>query len=175
MKAKLLSSRPRHSNPLFSVREERAVEPGGVKILRYVVHHGGSAVILPLDSRGRILLVRQYRLAGRRPLWELPAGRIDPGETPLQAARRELAEETGLRARRWKKLAEFYPSPGFLTEKMTIYLAAGVRMGEACPMEDERIECHWFTAEELDKLVAGGKIQDGKTLIGYAVWRHWHR
>jgi ADP-ribose pyrophosphatase len=80
-----------------------------------------------------------------------------------------------LRAKAWKKLAEFYPSPGFLTEKMTVYLATGLRMGDACPMEDERIECHWFTVAELEELIGAGKILDGKTLIGYAAWRRSRR
>jgi ADP-ribose pyrophosphatase len=175
MKAKVLSSRECHTNPVFSVRDEKAIEPGGVKIRRYIVEHRGSAVIMPLDVRGRVLLVRQYRLAARQAMWELPAGRIDEGETPLKAARRELIEETGLRAKQWKKLAEFYPSPGFLTEKMTVYLATGLRMGDACPMEDERIECHWFTVAELDELIRAGKLLDGKTLIGYAAWRRSKR
>jgi ADP-ribose pyrophosphatase len=171
MKAKILSSRECHANAVFCVRDIQAIEPGGVKIHRYIVHHRGSAVILPLDVRGRILLVRQYRLAASREMWELPAGRIDEGETPLQAARRELIEETGLRAKKWKKLVEFYPSPGFLSEKMNVYLASGLRMGDSKPMDDERIECHWFTVAELDRLIRAGKILDGKTLIGYAAWR----
>jgi len=175
MKAKVLSSRECHANPVFSVHDEKAIEPGGVKIRRYIVHHRGSAVIMPLDVRGRILMVRQYRLAARQAMWELPAGRVDEGETPLRAARRELIEESGLRAKAWKKLAEFYPSPGFLSEKMTVYLATGLRMGDACPMEDERIECHWFTVAELDELIQAGKILDGKTLVGYAAWRRARR
>jgi len=175
MKANVLSSRECHKNTVFSVCDEHAVEPGGVQIHRFIVHHRGSAVMLPLDVRGRILLVRQYRLAARQSMWELPAGRVDEGETPLQAARRELIEETGLRAKKWKKLVEFYPSPGFLTEKMTVYLATGLRMGDSCPMDDERIECHWFTVAELEKLIGAGKLKDGKTLIGYAAWKRLRR
>ena len=108
--------------------------------------------MMPVDDRGRILLVRQYRLPARQYLWELPAGRVDEGETPLQAARRELTEETGYRAKSWKKLAEFYPSPGFLAEKMTIFLATGLTAGEAKPMDDERIETRWFTRNELRRV-----------------------
>ena len=109
---------------------DHALDPDGFEIKRAIVQHGGSAVMMPVDDKKRILLVRQYRLPARRYMWELPAGRVDEGETPLQAAKRELVEETGYRAKKWKKLAEFYPSPGFLAEKMTIYLATGLTEGE---------------------------------------------
>ena len=106
-------------------------------------------------------------------MWELPAGTVDPGEKPLQTARRELAEETGLRARKIQKLAEFYPSPGFLTEKMTIYLATDLTQGKATPMDDERIETKWFAANEIDKLIRAGKILDAKTNIGFLRWKRY--
>jgi len=142
-----------------------------MEIRRVVVRHGESAVMLPVDEKGRLLLVRQFRLPAGRSIWELPAGRADPGETVLAAAKRELAEETGYRARRWKKLISFYASPGFLTEKMTIFLAAGLVAGDARPMDDERIECRWFTPTELDAVIRAGKIIDGKTLIGFLAWQ----
>jgi ADP-ribose pyrophosphatase len=164
-----------HRNELFTVTEERAIEPGGVEIQRAIIHHRGSAVMMPVDARGRILLVRQYRLAARAALWELPAGRVDEGETVLQAARRELLEETGIRARTWKKLVSFVASPGYLSEKMTIFVATDLRQGEAQPMEDERIECRWFTARELDARLRAGKIVDGKTLIGFLAWMRYGR
>src|SRR5579871_4031527 len=131
---KLLSSTEISKTPIFRVTMDRALDPDGFEIKRAIVQHGGSAVVMPVDDRKRILLVRQYRLPARRYLWELPAGRIDEGETPLQAARRELREETGYKARNWSKLAVFYPSPGFLAEKMTIYLATELKAGEKAPM-----------------------------------------
>ena len=149
-------------------------DPDGFEIERAIVQHGGSAVMMPVDDRKRILLVRQYRLPARRYTWELPAGRVDEGETPLQAARRELVEETGYRAKSWKKLTEFYPSPGFLAEKMTIYLATGLKAGEAKPMEDERIETRWFTSDELDDFIRSGKVIDAKTMIGFLRWKRYH-
>jgi ADP-ribose pyrophosphatase len=103
----------------------------------------------------------------------LPAGSVDPGEKPLQTARRELVEETGYRAKKWTKLAEFYPSPGFLSEKMTIYLATGLTAGEAKPMEDERIATRWFTAKEIDDMIRTGKILDAKTTIGFLRWKRY--
>ena len=168
---KLISSVEKYKNDLFSVTEDHAVEPGGFEIRRGIVQHRGSAVMMAVDSRGRILLVRQYRLPARDYLWELPAGRLDAGETPLRAAKRELIEETGYRARNWKKLVMFYPSPGYVAEKMTIFLATELKEGESAPMEDERIETRWFTAKEIEDGILSGKIVDGKTMIGYFNWK----
>ncbi len=167
---RVVASHEVYSNPVFSVAEERAIAPDGFEIRRAVVHHRGSAVMLAVDEKGRVLLVRQYRLPARRHLWELPAGRLDEGETPLKAARRELLEETGYRARRWKKLAAFYPSPGYVSEKMTLFLAADLVPGDAVPMEDERIEARWFTRKELDERLRRGKLVDGKTIAGLLLW-----
>src|ERR1700730_1911487 len=147
---KLISSKELIRTPIFYVTQDRAIDPDGFEIKRAIVKHNGSAVMMPVDERRRVLLVRQYRVPARRYLWEFLAGRIDPGETPLKAARRELAEETGYRAKKWQKLAVFYPSPGFLAEKMTIFLATSLTAGAAEPMEDERIETRWFTAREID-------------------------
>jgi ADP-ribose pyrophosphatase len=168
---KITSSVVKYKNPLFSVYEEHAEDPSGFKIWRAIVHHVGSAVMMAVDDRKRILLVRQYRLPARQYLWELPAGRLDPGESPLRAARRELEEETGYRAKKWKKLVMFYPSPGYVGEKMTIFLATELTAGEPKPMEDERIETRWFTAKEIEDGIRSGKIVDGKTMIGYFNWK----
>jgi ADP-ribose pyrophosphatase len=170
---KLVSSTEITRNRIFSVTMDHAVDPDGFEIQRAIVRHRGSAVMLPVDEKKRILLVRQYRLPAGRYLWELPAGTVDPGETPLQTARRELIEETGLRARSFRKIAEFYPSPGFLTEKMTIYLATGLIAGDAKPMDDEHIETHWFTAKEIDTMIGSGKILDAKTNIGFLRWKRY--
>jgi ADP-ribose pyrophosphatase len=168
---KLISSVIKYKNSLFSVTEDHVVDPDGFEIRRAIVQHAGSAVMMAVDDRKRILLVRQYRLPARGYLWELPAGRLDPGETPLQAARRELIEETGYRAKHWKKLITFYPSPGYVAERMTILLATGLTAGAARPMEDERIETRWFTQKEIEQGIRSGKIVDGKTMLGYLVWK----
>ena len=168
---KLISSIEKYKNSLFSVTEDHAVDPSGFEIKRGIVQHAGSAVMMAVDDRKRILLVRQYRLPARAYLWELPAGRLDPGETPLQAAKRELIEETGYRAKTWTKLVNFYPSPGYVAEKMTIFLATGLTAGEAKPMEDERIQTRWFSEKEVREGILSGKIIDAKTMIGYFNWK----
>jgi len=170
---KLISSRELIRTPIFYVTRDRALDPDGFEIKRAIVQHGGSAVMMPIDEKRRVLLVRQYRLPARRYMWELPAGRIDEGETALQAARRELVEETGLRAKKWAKLAAFYPSPGFLAEKMTIYTARDLIQGESKPMEDERIQTKWFTAREIDRMIQSGQIIDAKTMIGFLRWQKY--
>jgi ADP-ribose pyrophosphatase len=171
MPMKLISSEEICRTPIFWVTMDHAVDPEGFEIKRAIVQHGGSAVIMPVDDKGRILLVRQYRLPARAYLWELSAGRLDPGEKALQAAKRELIEETGLRARKFTKLCKFYVSPGYVAETMTIYVAEGLTQGEAKPMEDERIETRWFTMKELRSMIEDGEILDAKTITGYTFWR----
>jgi ADP-ribose pyrophosphatase len=168
---KITRSREVYKSKIFTVREETAVDPSGFRIERGIVRHAGSAVILAVDERSRVLLVRQFRLPAEKALWELPAGRLDPGEKPLQAAKRELIEETGYRARRWKKLAAWWPSPGYVSEKMHLFLATDLTGGEATPMDDERIEIRWFAKSELSALIRAGKIEDGKTLTGFLLWQ----
>ena len=168
---KIISSREAYTCRLFSVTEDEAVDPKtDFEIKRSVVRHNGSAVMMAVDDKQRILLVRQYRLPAAQYLWELPAGKVDEGETPLQAARRELIEETGYRARKWEKLSRFYPSPGFVAERMTIYLATELTAGAATPMDDERIEARWYTRRELADMIRRGKIEDAKTIIGFHTW-----
>jgi ADP-ribose pyrophosphatase len=153
---KIVSSHEVYKCGLFRVTEEEATDPSGFHIKRSIVCHMGSAVMMAVDKKNRILLVRQFRLPAAKSLWELPAGRLDEGEKPLEAARRELIEETGYKARNWKKLVSYWPSPGFVDEKMTIFLATGLTAGEAHPMDDERIECRWFKRKELDKMIRDG-------------------
>ncbi|MGB9605830.1 MAG: NUDIX hydrolase [Bryobacteraceae bacterium] len=167
---KTLTSRTLCRTKIFSVTEDHVIEPGGVEARRVVVRHGPSAVIIAVDSRRRVLLVRQFRLPAGASIWELPAGRVNPGEQPLAAARRELLEETGYRARRWKKLIAFYPSPGYVTERMHVFLATSLQRGEAKPDEDERIRCRWFSRRELAVWLRAGRLVDGKTLVGLLLW-----
>jgi ADP-ribose pyrophosphatase len=167
---KITKSKKVYQCSLFGVTEDEAADSTGWRMKRSIVRHNGSAVMMPVDEDNRVLLVRQYRLPANQFLWELPAGKVDEGESPLQAAKRELGEETGLTAKKWKKLATFYPSPGYVEEKMTIYLATKLTEGEAHPMEDERIETRWFPKKELRALITSNKILDAKTMIGFLHW-----
>ena len=145
---------------------DEVVEPGEVKATREVIRHPGSVVVIPHLADGRIVLVRQYRHAAQQSLWELVAGSLKRGEKPLKAARRELVEETGYRARSVRLLFDFYPSPGFLTERMFVVEARGLTAAQAEPEEDECIEVGRFAPAEIRRMLRAGKIRDGKTLAG---------
>jgi ADP-ribose pyrophosphatase len=165
---KITESKEVYSCRLFKVTEDRAVDPKTkFEIKRSVVRHAGSAVMMAVDEKKRILLVRQYRLPAEKYMWELPAGKLDEGEKPLEAAKRELMEETGYKAKKWEKLASFFVSPGYVQERMTIFLATGLKAGDATPMDDERIETRWFKRKEVAEMIRSGKIEDAKTIIGF--------
>ncbi len=166
----VISSREVLKTKLFTVLEQVAKDPGGFEIKRSIIRHPGSAVMMAVDDKDRVLLVKQFRLPAEQDLWELPAGRLDPGESPLAAAKRELREETGYKAKKWIKLSSFWPSPGYVSEKMTLFLALDLTEGKQEPMDDERIEIRWFSRNELADLIRAGKIPDGKTIIGYFLW-----
>lgn len=164
---RVISSKTAFRGPVFSVMTDEVEEPGNVRARRDVIRHSGSIVVLPLDDSGRtpmVLLERQYRYAAGRRMWELPAGRVDPGENHLAAAKRELIEETGYTASRWQKALFFYVSPGFLDESMTVYLASGLKKGVAQPEEDERIAVRFFPLQQAVRMAASGKIIDAKTI-----------
>lgn len=167
----VVSSEVVFEGPLFRVERDRLIEPGGHENQRDIVRHNGSAVILAIDNSNSkkdpwVVMERQYRHAARQFLWELPAGKIEPGEDPLAGAQRELAEETGYRARKWREMLDYFASPGFVGESMTIFLAEGLTAGDADPEEDEKIELRLVKLSELLKMIEKGAILDGKTLAG---------
>lgn len=167
--AQVLSSDVVYQGPLFRVTKDRIIEPSGKESVRDVVRHNGSVVIVAVDnSKSKkdpwIVLERQFRHAANQFLWELPAGTLDPGEDPLAGAQRELEEETGYRARKWRPLVFYFASPGFLGEAMNVFLAEGLVPGEARPEEDEDIDFRLVKLSEALKLIRKGGMQDGKTL-----------
>ncbi len=171
----LISSEVVFTGPLFRVHHDKLIEPGGRTNERDVIRHNGSVVILAIDSSKSkknpwVVIERQYRHAAKQYLWELPAGKLDAGEEPLKGAQRELAEETGYRAKKWTPLVEYYPSPGFLGESMKVFLAEGLQAGEAKPEEDEEIEFRLVRLSDLLKMVDKGAILDGKTITGVLLY-----
>lgn len=168
---KITSSKEVYSSRVFRITEDIASDESGFEIRRSIVRHAGSAVMMAVDPQDRVLLIRQYRLAAGTYLWEIPAGKLDPGETPLEAAKRELKEETGYTAGTWTPMVSYWPSPGFCSEKMNLFLATDLTSGEATPMDDEQIEARWFTPVEIEAMIRTGEMEDGKTLIAFLHWR----
>lgn len=165
-KPRVLSSQVVYNGKVFGIRRDEVVEPSGIRTTREMITHPGSVVVLPVLPDGRVLLIQQYRYAARQFLWELVAGRMDEGETPVEAAKRELKEETGYRAKSWRVFLEFYPSPGFLEEKMYLLLAEGLIAGQAEPEEDEKIIARPYTNKQLEEMIRKGKLHDAKTIAG---------
>jgi ADP-ribose pyrophosphatase len=133
---------------------------------RFVVRHPGAAVIVPILDDGRVCLIENYRIAVKKRLIELPAGTLEPGEGPLETARRELAEETGYRARSVESLGHVYSSPGVFDERMYLFLATGLTDGETALEVGERIVTRLTPWREALKLVHSGAIEDAKTVVG---------
>jgi ADP-ribose pyrophosphatase len=174
-KAQLLSSVVVYQGPLFRVLHDKLIEPDGTHNERDVIRHNGSVVILAIDnSKSKkdpwIVIERQYRHAANQYLWELPAGKLEPGENALAGAQRELAEETGYSAKKWKPLVEYYASPGFLGESMKIFVAEGLLAGNAHPEADEHIEFRLVKLSEVLKMIEKGAILDGKTLTSVLLY-----
>jgi ADP-ribose diphosphatase len=165
----VLSSNVVFNSKVFSVTSDEIVEPSGLRARRDIIRHPGSVVILAIEERKSepsVLLIRQYRYTANEELWELPAGRIDEGENALQAAKRELAEETGYSASEWMPALCYYASPGFLDETMTVFAARDLRRGKATPEEDERITSRLVPLSRAVQWVMSGKVHDGKAIAG---------
>jgi ADP-ribose pyrophosphatase len=162
---KILNSQKVFDGRVFKVTVD-TVREGDLTYQRDVVHHPGSAVIVPVHDDGTVALVRQYRHPAVRYLLEVPAGTLADGERPEAGAARELEEELGLIAERLEKLSEFFVSPGFLEEKMWVYLATDLSEGKAQPDEDEVLDVVRLPFGDALEMITSGEIQDAKTIIG---------
>jgi ADP-ribose pyrophosphatase len=175
-RARVLSTRTVFRGKVFSVVSDQVIEPGNIRARRDIVHHPGSVVVLAVDQsrqEPRILLEHQYRYAAGQFLWELPAGRVDEGETELEAAKRELLEETGYTASNWQLAVKYYASPGFMNETMAIFLARDLRQGRAQPESDESIRKRMVSLSDTVQRIMSGTICDGKTIAGILWFREY--
>ena len=174
-RVRILESKTVYAGKIIQLKVDRITEPGGVEATREIVHHIGSVVVLPRLPDDRVVMVRQFRYAAGRSLWELVAGGIEADETAREAGRRELLEEAGYRARTLVPLVSFYPSPGFLTEEMHLVEARNLTRTKAQPEDDERIDVDIFDRQQLLKMLRRKKIQDGKTLVGLLWFLYFDR
>jgi ADP-ribose pyrophosphatase len=151
---------------VIRVNVERVQLPNGHVSDLEVIHHPGGAAIVALDDRQRVCLLRQYRHAANGWLWELPAGKIDNREPPLQTAHRELQEEAGCSAGHWDSLGEYFSSPGVFTEVIHLFLASALTHTGTQLEADEVIEVHWKPFDEVLRMAHAGELRDGKSLVG---------
>jgi ADP-ribose pyrophosphatase len=163
-RAKIISSKMVYQGKVFGVRRDVVIEPGGKPATRDIVTHPGSVVVLPILNDGRLLMIRQYRHTVGGYLLEVVAGRKEPGESTLKAAKRELAEETGYRAKHFREMMNVYPTPGFVQETMVAYAATGLTVGKTHFDADEIIEPKPFTLKALLEMIRKGQIHDAKSV-----------
>ncbi|MCC6574867.1 MAG: NUDIX hydrolase [Planctomycetes bacterium] len=166
---RILNKQPMYTGKQFSVARLTLKDDNGKERERDVIEHPGAACIVPMLDADTVLLVEQWRVGAKKPLWEIPAGTLDPGEDPLACAARELEEETGYTAGKLEHLFTFFPSPGILDEKMHIFLATNLKKGAPHPDEDEQITVKAFTFRDLRIQLKANNIKDGKTIasLGY--------
>jgi ADP-ribose pyrophosphatase len=168
-KERVLQSQHVYRGRAIHIRVDSVVKPNGNKTTREVVEHVDCVVVLPVDSKGNILLVRQYRHAVDRELLELPAGSIDPGETPEQAATRELREETGYRPGKLEGMGGFYAAPGYCTEYLHFFRASQLEVSPLTAEDTDEIEVAAISPADVPGLVKSGKICDAKTIAGFRI------
>ena len=166
---RLLDSQYVYHGRAIHVRVDSVVKPNDIKTTREVVEHVDCVVILPIDPRGNILLVRQFRHAVNKEVLELPAGSIDPGETPEEAASRELREETGYRPGKLEKLGGFYAAPGYCTEYLHFFRASQLVKSPLKAEDTDEIELVPTSPADITSLVASGQICDAKTMAGFRI------
>lgn len=157
-----------YQGKIVNLRVDQVKLPSGRISAREVVEHPGSVGVMPIDKDGKVILVRQFRYPVGEVLWEIPAGKLDPEESPEDCARRELEEETSYFARRLEKIVSFYTSPGFSSEMLHLFLATDLTPGTGQPDDDENIRTYHLSQETVGRMIENGKIRDAKTLLGLA-------
>ena len=151
---------------VLTLNLEQVELPNGRVAELEIAHHPGGAAIVALDANGRICLLHQFRHASGGWLYELPAGKLDGGEPPIECAVRELAEEAGMKAGRWDKLGEFFSSPGVLTEVIHIFLARDLAPVDSSPEEHEVFQVTWVPLRIATARATAGELRDGKSIVG---------
>jgi ADP-ribose pyrophosphatase len=164
----VLSTNVLYRSRIFAIVEQALRLPSGRTVVRQVVKHPGAVVIIPQLEDGRLMLIEQYRFAVGETLLEFPAGTLEPDESPLNCARRELIEEVGCRADHWRALGILYPSPGYCDEKQYLFVATGLMPEHAARDEDEIIEVKHLTVQEVERAIADGALVDAKSIAAYA-------
>lgn len=154
-----------HKGYCFEVVRDHVKWPNGLKLHRDLIIHGGISVMIPVANEKELILIRQFRYGADSYLWELPAGTIGKGESPLQCAKREIQEEIGFKASRWKKIASFYVSPGFNTEKVHCFTASNLKKTRTNLERDEILESQVLPFKEVVRMIKTNKIRDAKSLI----------
>jgi ADP-ribose pyrophosphatase len=160
-----------HRGRKIQVALETEVRPNGQTIQRDVILHPGAVAILPVVDAGRVCLLRNHRPVVGETLWEVPAGTLEPGEPVEHAAGRELSEETGYSAGRWRKLGEFFPSPGVISERMHLFVALDLTPGTMRPEPDEQLEPQIVAWPQALQWALDGTIQDAKTVLALLLWQ----
>ena len=157
---------------IITVQVDYVQLPNGKKATRELVKHPGAVGVVAVTEDDRLIVVRQFRKPLEKVTLEIPAGKLEPGEDPLDCAKRELAEETGYRAGEWTPLVSVFTSPGFADEQIHLYVAKQLKPGESRPDEDEFVEHTFITIEEAFSLIEKGEICDAKTVLAVYAWQN---
>lgn len=173
---RVLRHRPVYRGRAVELAVDRVRLPNGKVIEREIIFHPGSAVMIPLLGPDKVILIRQFRYSTGGFLWEFPAGTACPGEEASLCARRELEEEIGYRAGSLRRLLTFYPTPGVSNEIMNLFLAEKLVRTKCQREEDEILQSRVFTKRQVGNMIRDGKIIDGKTILGFLIWKNaWRK